>query len=375
MRQQNPFVIEGYRGPDYFCDRESETALLKRHLTNGCNVALIAPRRLGKSGLIYHLFHQEEIQNDYYPIYIDIYETKNLSEFVYVLGKGILSVLRTKGRKAWEYFLTILQSLRSTITFDIQGNPEWNVGIGDIKYPDVTLDELFDYLEKADKPCLVAIDEFQTIANYPEKTVEASLRKRIQQCQNARFIYAGSKRHMMAQIFSSSARPFYNSSAIMGLEPIDRKVYWEFANRHLASNGKSIDEKAFQYLYDTYEGITWYMQYTLNMLYTSLSDSPKLSLADVQAVEAEILSQQRFSYQALLYQMTAKQKQVLTAIAQEQKAASVLSQTFLQKYQIGASTVQGAIKVLLAADFITNDQGVYEVCDKFFERYLRASTR
>ena len=230
-------------------------------------------------------------------------------------------------------------------------------------------------MEKADKPCLVAIDEFQTIANYPEKTVEASLRKRIQQCQNARFIYAGSKRHMMAQIFSSSARPFYNSSAIMGLEPIDRKVYWEFANRHLAANGKSIDEKAFQYLYDTYEGITWYMQYILNMLYTSLSDSPKLSLADVQAVEAEILSQQRFSYQALLYQMTAKQKQVLTAIAQEQKAASVLSQTFLQKYQIGASTVQGAIKVLLAADFITNDQGVYEVCDKFFERYLRASTR
>ena len=117
------------------------------------------------------------------------------------------------------------------------------------------------------------------------------------------------------------------------------------------------------------------MQYILNMLYTSLSDSPKLSLADVQAVKAEILSQQRFSYQALLYQMTAKQKQVLTAIAQEQKAASVLSQTFLQKYQIGASTVQGAIKVLLAADFITNDQGVYEVCDKFFERYLRASTR
>ena len=66
---------------------------------------------------------------------------------------------------------------------------------------------------------------------------------------------------------------------------------------------------------------------------------------------------------------------MLTAIAQEQKAASVLSQTFLQKYQIGASTVQGAIKILLAADFITNDQGVYEVCDKFFERYLRASTR
>lgn len=375
MRHQNPFIIEGYRSPDYFCDRESETALLKRHLTNGCNVALIAPRRLGKSGLIHHLFHQEEIQNDYYPIYIDIYETKNLNEFVYVLGKGILSVLKTQGRKTWEAFLSILKSLQSTITFDINGIPEWNLGIGDIKYPDVTLDELFEYLEKADKPCLVAIDEFQTIANYPEKTVEASLRKRIQQCQNARFIYAGSKRHMMAQIFSSSARPFYNSSAIMGLETIDWKVYREFANRHLATNGKSITKEAFQYLYDAYDGVTWYIQYILNMLYTTLSDTPNLSIADIKAVEREILSQQRFSYQALLYQMTAKQKQVLIAIAHEHKASSVMSQTFLQKNHLGASTVQGAIKVLLAGDFITNDNGVYEVCDKFFERYLTTSTR
>ena len=375
MRHQNPFIIEGYRSPDYFCDRESETALLKRHLTNGCNVALIAPRRLGKSGLIHHLFHQEEIQNDYYPIYIDIYETKNLNEFVYVLGKGILSVLKTQGRKTWEAFLSILKSLQSTITFDINGIPEWNLGIGDIKYPDVTLDELFEYLEKADKPCLVAIDEFQTIANYPEKTVEASLRKRIQQCQNARFIYAGSKRHMMAQIFSSSARPFYNSSAIMGLETIDRKVYREFANRHLATNGKSITKEAFQYLYDAYDGVTWYIQYILNMLYTTLSDTPNLSIADIKAVENEILSQHRFSYQAFLYQITAKQKQVLIASAHEHKASSVMSQSFLQKNHLGASTVQGAIKVLLAGDFITNDDGVYEVCDKFFERYLRASNR
>ena len=60
-KTKNPFVIEGYVSPDYFCDREKETALLTRHLTNGCNVTLMAPRRLGKSGLVFNCFNQHEL--------------------------------------------------------------------------------------------------------------------------------------------------------------------------------------------------------------------------------------------------------------------------------------------------------------------------
>ena len=240
----NPFLIEGYVSPEYFCDREQETALLTRHLTNGCNVALMAPRRIGKSGLVFNCFNQPLLRDAFHCIYIDIYETKNLDEFVYEFGKGILAELRPKGRKVWEC-------------------------LGDITRPDVTLDEIFAYLSQAEKPCLVAIDEFQTIANYPEKTVEAALRKRIQQCHNAHFVFSGSKRHMVAQMFTSPSRPFYNSSAIMGLEPIDRQAYLEFANRHLSRIGKEISPEAFCFLYEAYDGVTWYIQYVLNMLYSS----------------------------------------------------------------------------------------------------------
>ena len=371
MVQNNPFLIEGYLSPDFFCDRTDETALLTRHITNRCNVALIAPRRLGKSGLIHNCFYQKEIREQYHCIYIDIYDTKNLSEFVYVLGKGILTTLKPKGRKAWETFLNMLQSLKSTISFDINGNPEWSVGIGDIQTPDITLDEIFAYLDKAGKPCLVAIDEFQTIAGYPEKTVEATLRKRIQNCHNARFIFSGSKRHMMALMFTSQSRPFYHSSSIMGLEPINQQIYLEFANRHLAKAGKEISDEAFSYLYQRFDGITWYIQYVLNMLYTSLSDESILHEDDVRHCIDSILAQQRFAHQALLFQLTSRQKQVLTAIAKENETASLMSQEFLHKYRLGASTVQGAVKTLLDRDFITHDNGVYRLCDKFLEYTLR----
>ncbi len=370
MVQLNPFVIEGYLSPGCFCDRVEETALLTRHLTNRCNVALIAPRRLGKSGLIYNCFQQQLIREQYHCIYIDIYDTKNLSEFVYALGKGVLSALKPKGRKVWEFFLNTLQSLKSTISFDINGNPEWSVGIGDIQTPDVTLDEIFAYLERADKPCLVAIDEFQTIANYPEKTVEATLRKLIQNCHNANFVFSGSKRHMMALMFTSQSRPFYHSSTIMGLEAIHEQTYLAFANHHLAKNHKEISAEAFACLYHRFDGITWYIQYVLNMLYTSISDSSLLTEEDVKLAIEGILAQHRFAYQALMYQLTTKQKQLLMAIAREGKPSSVMSQEFLQKYRLGASTVQGAVKTLLDRDFITQDDGVFQLCDKFLELSL-----
>jgi AAA+ ATPase superfamily predicted ATPase len=371
MVQNNPFLIEGYLSPEYFCDRTDETALLTRHITNRCNVALIAPRRLGKSGLIHNCFYQKELHEHYYCIYIDIYDTKNLSEFVYALGKGILTTLKPKGRKVWEAFLNILQSLRSTISFDINGNPEWSVGIGDIQAPDITLDEIFAYLDKAEKPCVVAIDEFQTVASYPEKTVEAALRKRIQNCHNATFIFSGSKRHMMALMFSSQSRPFYHSSSIMGLAPINPQSYLAFANRHLSKAGKQISEEAFSYLYNRFDGITWYIQYVLNMLYTSFSDRTELSEDDVRHCIDNILSQQRFAYESLLFQLTSKQKQLLTIIAKEGKVGSVFSQDFLHTYRLSASTMQGVVKALLDKDFITQDDGVYQLCDKFLECSLR----
>ena len=95
----------------------------------------MAPRRLGKSGLVFNCFNQPEVREVYHCIYVDIYETKNLDEFLYELGKSILAELRPKGRKVWENYLNILSSLKSIISFDINGNPEWSVGIGDITLP------------------------------------------------------------------------------------------------------------------------------------------------------------------------------------------------------------------------------------------------
>ena len=249
MAKMNPFVTNGYVSAEYFCDRSTETEMLLRYLTNGNNVALISPRRLGKTGLISHSFHQNTISKEYYTFLVDIYATKNLQEFVFELGKSLLNTLKPKEKKAWELFLTCLNSLRTGISFDFTGMPSWSIGMGDIKAPTTTLDEIFHYLSAADKPCLVAIDEFQTIAKYPEENVEAMLRTYVQHCPNATFVYAGSQCHLMGEIFTSPARPFYQSTAIIELKPIPLETYAQFIQQHFEADGKQITQEAIVSMY------------------------------------------------------------------------------------------------------------------------------
>ena len=173
---RNPFVLNGYIGKEYFCDREHEVQKLLEHISNGVNVTLVSPRRVGKTGLIEHLFHQKEVEENYYTFLIDIYATKTIEEMVAQMAKSILSTLKSRSEKALQSFSSIVQSLRPTMSFDNLGNPSWSIGVGEIQSPQNSLDEIFRYIENADKPCIVAIDEFQTISEYPDVKAEALLR-------------------------------------------------------------------------------------------------------------------------------------------------------------------------------------------------------
>lgn len=146
----NPFVTNGYAGERYFCDRVEETQSLIELLTNGNNVALISPRRLGKTDLIRHCFAQPVVKDNYYTFLIDIYATSSLQDFVNALGRSIIDALKPFGKKVMQRFIDVVTSLRSDITFDVFGQPSLGVSMGSIDKPEKSLDDIFRFLENAD---------------------------------------------------------------------------------------------------------------------------------------------------------------------------------------------------------------------------------
>lgn len=368
----NPFVTNGYAGAAYFCDRVQETAVIRELLLNENNIALISPRRLGKTDLIWHVFDDKEIRRTHYCFVVDMYATKNLSDFVNMLGKAVMDELRPKGKKAWEKFMTIVSSLRSEISFDMNGIPSWSIGVGSIQNPSVTLDEIFTYLNQADKPCLVAIDEFQQITRYEDKTVEATIRTYVQRCTNAHFIFSGSQRHMMNGMFTSPSRPFYQAVSIINLQPLNLEVYTDFCVGMFEAAGKHLDRAVVASLYERFEGVTSYMHRILNVLYSRTEKGSTCVPPMVDEALDFILRLSSDTYESLYYQMPEKQRMMFLAIAREGKASAVTSGKFINKHKlVSASSANSALKGLLEKDFITVDKNVYSLYDQFFALWLR----
>lgn len=373
MRAQvNPFVISGYEGAHYFCDRVQELIALEREITNGCNVALVATRRMGKSGLIQHYFSQPIIQEQYYTFFIDIYDTRSLRELLHKLSREILIRLKPYGARAIQRFWDTMRSLQPGITFSPLGEPGFNVQIGDIQEGDATLDEIFRYLELADKPCIVAIDEFQQINTFPENNIEAKLRTYVQQCHNAQFIFSGSQRHTMSAMFMNASRPFYQSVSVMHLDSIDMKVYDTFAKALFAEGNRMLADGVTEAVYAISNGVTWYTQKLFNTLYSGTPEGATSQVKDVQNALDYIIKTQAYSYEEILFRLPEKQKMVLIALAKNGPSKAVTSSAFIKKYSLqSASTVQSALRGLLEKDFVTLEQGVYTVYDLFMAIWLQ----
>jgi len=370
----NPFITNGYAGPKYFCDREKETKTINGFLKNGNNIALISPRRIGKTDLVQHCFGQKDISSEYYTFLIDIYATKSLKDFVNTFGKAVLDTLKPKGKKVWEQFVATVKSVRPQISFDINNMPSWSLGIGTITNPELTLDEIFSYLKNADKPCIVAIDEFQQIVEYTDGVnMEAILRTHIQKCNNANFLFCGSRRHLMDNIFVNPSRPFYQSVTIINLNPIPMDTYVDFAMKLFSTNGeRRISADVIKDVYQRFNGVTANIQRIMNLLYMRTQKGEICKLEDVQPAIDYYIDLCSDTYSSLLYQMPEKQRTVFLALASEDGATKITSTEFINKYSLSsASSVSSAVSGLLASDFITREGDTYYVYDRFFQIWCR----
>lgn len=366
----NPFLITGYISPDYFCDRETETAKIISALKNDRNISLISPRRYGKTGLIHHVFYNINSEDkNVLCIYFDVFSTQNLNEFARLFAESILNRYEGGIEKAIRIFTSFFKSFRPSISYDaITGQPELTVNI----IPETTeksLQEVFSYLQSLNKRCYIAIDEFQQIANYPEKGTEALLRSYIQFLPNVKFIFSGSRQHIMNEIFLSVKRPFYQSTQIFQLKELEKDKYSSFVKHHFHNNGFVFKEECFDYLYDKFEGYTWYIQVILNRLYEYRLNVDNTALID-QALH-ELLEENAYTYQELLNAYSTVQRNLLKAVAKEKFVMQIHSGEFISKYRLkNASSINRALNSLLESELIYKSEKGYLVYDRFMGLWL-----
>ena len=346
--------------------------MLVHHIVNGRHVAIMSERRLGKTGLIEHVF-ANSLPDGYEPFLIDIYTCKNLREMVYLLASEVFKKIARK-QSMLERLMRMVRSLKTTISYEVvTGFPEISFGLGEIQQPEVTLDEILGYLESSDAVCIVAIDEFQKIASFEEENVEALLRTKIQHLKKTQFIFAGSERHLLEGIFSNPARPFYNSVVSMQLLPIEVGVYVKFCQQLFLKYEKSVSPALVERLYECFQGITWYLQLSMNEAFTMAERGGCVDEEAYDQILNHLVDSKRFTFEDRYASLTEKQKTVLMAIASEfPNQVTLTSQNFITRYNLKtSSSVQTAVKGLVEKGILSDNHGVRRPTDLLFMLWLK----
>ena len=370
---ENPFILAPYQSKAYFCDREKETEEIIRNITNGRNTTLISPRRLGKTGLIFRVFDEMMARKlPYETIYCDISDTLSLEEFIKVISDAVVSKLE-KQQKITAFFKT-LKSVRPLLGIDpLTGSPQVSFTFADDSQKQSTLKEVMDYLERYPQKVVLAIDEFQQIREYNDVNMEAVLRKHIQHLHNVRFIYCGSKKHTMTDMFTNAKKPFYESTSFSYLSKLPVPVYSAFIKEKFESAGKTIDDDSIRFIIEWTKDHTYYTQRLCNEVF-SLSGNVIVRNDIVTAIQS-ILDSERDRFQEIRRLVTRSQWKMLEALGKEGSVSQITSSAFLSKYKISSGpTALRNIKALMDKELVlvtTTDDGTsYSVYNVFLSRYL-----
>ena len=367
----NPFVIKGYVSKEYFCGRKTELETLHRNVLNGCNTTLISPRKMGKSGLIFRYF--DDLQAEIQAIYVDIYSSRSLNDFIKLMAEAILLKFPEKSKIGKE-FMKFLKGLRPVISF----NPFTNLPQIQIEYQSpqeviYTLQGVLTFLEEQNTPIVVAIDEFQQINVYPEKNVEAILRTYIQQLKNIQFIFCGSNKSMMTEMFTHAKRPFFASTRLLYLDKIDQTEYKIFVKNHFEANKKYISDDALSAILEWTKSHTYYTQNLCNYIFSMKTNN--IDIETVKSAMDDILKENEsffFQYRQLL---TPAQWNFMIAVAKENEVTQITSQKFLSQYHIGTPAnsrriLQALIDKELILENWSQENSSYQVYDVFLSRWL-----
>lgn len=367
-KPNNPFVVQGYMGKEYFCNRESETELMLQSINNGLNTTLISGRRKGKSNLIHHVFAQLKTPS----IYVDIFHIQSFEQFSQLLTEEVIRQYGSPKQDFLKRAGKFLTSFKPTLSYDaVSGEPQ--LGVQKIEGKNTTqlnqpLNELFKFLENEKQVITIAIDEFQEICSWNNSTSEASLRTLIQQHPKIRFIFSGSDRQLMNEMFTKRSRPFYRSAELLYLNKIDPTTYERFIQKKFKQHGKAIETDVVKYALDWCRGETYYIQRIFNRIF---AHSVELTLQTLPSFLNGYLKEKESEFQVQLNLISKNQQDLLFALARENGTKKPNSTEFIKKHNLSSSsTVNQNLVSLTSKDLIEEHNKTYFVSDVFFARWM-----
>lgn len=376
----NPFRFGPLALDDLFTDRDAEIADLCADARNGQDVVVIAPRRYGKTSLVWRVA-QELGRQDVLVAQVDLMRTPTKEKLAEKLAETIYEQLATPLLRARER-LKVFSGLRITPTAQVNpddGTLRFSFGArmldSDI---DATLESLLDLPARlaADRGrrVVLVLDEFQEITEIDPGLVKL-MRAVFQTQTDVCHLYLGSKRHMMQRIFNDVNEPFWRSAKQLHLGPIPPAAFIAFAQQAFRDTGRRLTDDAAERVVARTGGHPYATQ---ELLYFLWQATPAQSDADEDTVDralTDVLRSEHAHFSLLWERLAPTQRAVLLALCLE--PGRPLTRAYQARHGLPPSTtVQKALDALIRAEVVERrGRGDYVVAEPFLPEWVAANER
>jgi AAA+ ATPase superfamily predicted ATPase len=373
----NPFHYGDLALDEAFTDRAPELAALKADIRNGQNVAIIAPRRYGKSSLVRRAT-QELLAEDFLVVEVDLMSTPSKEKFAAKLAKSIHDDVATVLFKAKER-LRMFSALRVVPVVTINpddGAPSFSFSTAQSDEDiDATIERLLELpaqlASDQGKRVVVFFDEFQEITGIDPR-LPAQMRAVFQQQPHVSHVYSGSRRDMMQRLFNDGNEPFYRSAKVVELGEIPAELFKRFVRDQFERTDRKVAAEVLDGLLGITKGHPYATQELAYALWEEVPDGFTAGPTDLERALAAVLRSETAHFTLVWDNASRAQRLILQALAAE--PGRPFTASYRRRHQLpGTSGVQRGLEPLLAGELVRKLQdGSYDVMEPFLREWIRS---
>lgn len=364
----NPFKFGRVVSGSNFCHRDSLVKTLSNYVKTAQNTVLQGDRRMGKTSLVYQTVSQLKSHR---MLTIDLMGIKSADDLCKRIARALVALEQEAGML--EKAITTFARLRPTISFDpATGQPGVSFD-ATVKLTPDSIKGLLDLIKKTAerKKTVVFIDEFQDILNLPDATeVLAVMRAEIQHHQEIPYLFAGSIRNRMMEIFMLPDSPFFKSALPLEIGPIDPKEFIPFLVDKFATGKRDLSPELAERILDLADHTSGDTQQVCSAIWETTCHGDDLEEHHLRPALEQIFAQEIKGYEAALVQITAQQQNCLRALA-ALGGKKPYTETFLREAGIQhSSSVKKAITRLCQLQIIYPKEENFRFINPFFKHWL-----
>jgi hypothetical protein len=367
----NPFSYGTIVKGQYFYDRHEECLRIVSTLAGGNNIVLFAPRRYGKTSLVFRAIEELE-KSGHICVYFDFMPVYSRESFIEAYSKAIFSG-QNNLHKTVKKIASLIKGIRPKLVFDQYGKPEFSMDFTEDKVSDKTLEEILDLpetLASEGKRYIIVFDEFQEINKLNGENFEKLLRSKIQKQDHVNYLFLGSRTHLLNDMFNNKGRAFYNAAMLMQIGSLPKDKTVEFLKNRFSLSGITINETVALYLIEQAGNIPYYIQLLAAEVWQYIISEQREVKTEIIALCAELIVDLKSDYYFELYdRLSAYQKKLIKSLLIS--GENLFSADYAKRFRLSAtSTTQKALLGLVESDVVEKVDGNYFIADPFFKRFI-----